>query len=95
MEALGINLGYLFVQIFNFLIVLVVLRAWVGGGSEWITRQDAFIGLAGDAALEIRHGGHASTSRGFVGHAATAKQDGTERPQWPSPTSPGNDYWRS
>jgi len=29
MEALGINLGYLFVQIFNFLIVLVVLRAWV------------------------------------------------------------------
>ncbi|GMR10503.1 MAG: hypothetical protein BMS9Abin28_1324 [Anaerolineae bacterium] len=29
MEALGINLGYLFVQIFNFLIMLVVLRAWV------------------------------------------------------------------
>jgi len=29
MEALGINLGYLLVQIFNFLIVLVVLRAWV------------------------------------------------------------------
>ena len=29
MEALGINLGYLFVQIFNFLIVVVVLRAWV------------------------------------------------------------------
>lgn len=29
MEALGINLGYLFVQIFNFAIVLVVLRAWV------------------------------------------------------------------
>ncbi len=29
MEALGINLGYLFVQIFNFLILLVVLRAWV------------------------------------------------------------------
>ncbi len=29
MEALGLNLGYLFVQIFNFLIILVVLRAWV------------------------------------------------------------------
>ncbi len=29
MEALGINLGYLLVQIFNFLILLVVLRAWV------------------------------------------------------------------
>ena len=29
MEALGINLGYLIVQILNFLIVLVVLRAWV------------------------------------------------------------------
>lgn len=29
MEALGLNLGYLLVQIFNFLIVLVVLRAWV------------------------------------------------------------------
>lgn len=29
MEALGINLGYLFVQIFNFAIVFVVLRAWV------------------------------------------------------------------
>lgn len=28
MEALGLNLGYLLVQIFNFLIVLVVLRAW-------------------------------------------------------------------
>lgn len=29
MEALGLNLGYLFVQIFNFAIVFVVLRAWV------------------------------------------------------------------
>lgn len=29
MEALGINLGYLFVQIFNFAILFVVLRAWV------------------------------------------------------------------
>jgi len=29
MEALGINLGYLLVQIYNFLIILVVLRAWV------------------------------------------------------------------
>lgn len=29
MEALGINLGYLLVQIFNFGIVFVVLRAWV------------------------------------------------------------------
>jgi F-type H+-transporting ATPase subunit b len=28
LEALGLNLGYLLVQIFNFLIVLVVLRAW-------------------------------------------------------------------
>ncbi len=29
MEALGINLGYLLVQIFNFLIIFIVLRAWV------------------------------------------------------------------
>lgn len=29
MEALGINLGYILVQIFNFAILLVVLRAWV------------------------------------------------------------------
>ncbi len=29
MEALGLNLGYLLVQIFNFGILLVVLRAWV------------------------------------------------------------------
>jgi F-type H+-transporting ATPase subunit b len=29
LEALGINLGYLVVQIFNFAILLVVLRAWV------------------------------------------------------------------
>ena len=29
MEALGINLGYLFVQIFNFAILFVVLRVWV------------------------------------------------------------------
>ena len=29
MEALGLNLGYLFVQIFNFLIVFVILRALV------------------------------------------------------------------
>jgi len=29
LEALGINLGYLIVQILNFLIILVVLRAWV------------------------------------------------------------------
>lgn len=29
MEALGLNLGYLFVQIFNFSIVFIVLRAWV------------------------------------------------------------------
>ena len=29
MEALGLNLGYLFVQIFNFLIIFVILRAWV------------------------------------------------------------------
>jgi F-type H+-transporting ATPase subunit b len=29
LEALGLNLGYLLVQIFNFLIILVVLRAWV------------------------------------------------------------------
>jgi len=29
LEALGINLGYLLVQILNFLIILVVLRAWV------------------------------------------------------------------
>jgi F-type H+-transporting ATPase subunit b len=28
MEALGINLGYLLVQIFNFIILLAVLRAW-------------------------------------------------------------------
>lgn len=31
MEGLGINLGYLFVQIFSFLILFVVLRAWVFG----------------------------------------------------------------
>ncbi len=29
MEALGINLGYLIVQILNFLIILVVLAAWI------------------------------------------------------------------
>ncbi|MGH2628750.1 MAG: F0F1 ATP synthase subunit B, partial [Anaerolineales bacterium] len=29
MDALGINLGYLLVQVLNFLILLVVLRAWV------------------------------------------------------------------
>ncbi len=29
MEKLGLNLGYIFVQIFNFLILFVVLRAWV------------------------------------------------------------------
>jgi len=29
LEALGINLGYLLVQIFNFAILFVVLRAWV------------------------------------------------------------------
>jgi F-type H+-transporting ATPase subunit b len=29
LEALGINLGYLIVQILNFAIILVVLRAWV------------------------------------------------------------------
>ena len=29
MDQLGINLGYLFVQIFNFAILFVVLRAWV------------------------------------------------------------------
>jgi F-type H+-transporting ATPase subunit b len=29
LEALGLNLGYLFVQIFNFLIIFVVLRAWI------------------------------------------------------------------
>jgi F-type H+-transporting ATPase subunit b len=29
LEALGINLGYLFVQILNFAILFVVLRAWV------------------------------------------------------------------
>ncbi len=29
MEALGLNLGYLLVQVFNFLIVFFVLRAWV------------------------------------------------------------------
>lgn len=29
MEALGINLGFLLVQIFNFLILLVLLRKWV------------------------------------------------------------------
>lgn len=28
LNALGINLGYLFVQIFNFLIMFVILRAW-------------------------------------------------------------------
>jgi F-type H+-transporting ATPase subunit b len=29
LEALGLNLGYLLVQIFNFLIIFFVLRAWV------------------------------------------------------------------
>lgn len=29
MDALGLNLGYLFVQIFNFIIIFIVLRAWV------------------------------------------------------------------
>jgi F-type H+-transporting ATPase subunit b len=29
LEALGINLGYVFVQLFNFGILFVVLRAWV------------------------------------------------------------------
>lgn len=29
MEELGLNLGYLFVQIFNFAIIFVVLRAWI------------------------------------------------------------------
>jgi F-type H+-transporting ATPase subunit b len=29
LEALGLNLGYLLVQVFNFLIIFVVLRAWV------------------------------------------------------------------
>ena len=31
MDKLGINLGYLFVQIFNFLIIFVVLKKWVYG----------------------------------------------------------------
>jgi F-type H+-transporting ATPase subunit b len=31
MDALGLNLGYLFVQIFNFLIIFVVLKKWVYG----------------------------------------------------------------
>jgi F-type H+-transporting ATPase subunit b len=31
LEALGLNLGYLFVQFFNFLIIFIVLRAWVIG----------------------------------------------------------------
>jgi F-type H+-transporting ATPase subunit b len=29
LEKLGLNLGYIFVQIFNFLILFIVLRAWV------------------------------------------------------------------
>jgi F-type H+-transporting ATPase subunit b len=29
LEALGLNLGYLLVQIFNFIILFIVLRAWV------------------------------------------------------------------
>jgi F-type H+-transporting ATPase subunit b len=29
LDALGLNLGYLFVQIFNFIIVFIVLRTWV------------------------------------------------------------------
>jgi F-type H+-transporting ATPase subunit b len=29
LDALGLNLGYLLVQVFNFLIVFIVLRAWV------------------------------------------------------------------
>jgi len=29
LDALGLNLGYLFVQIFNFIIIFIVLRAWV------------------------------------------------------------------
>jgi len=29
LEALGLNLGYLLVQIFNFIILIIVLRAWV------------------------------------------------------------------
>ena len=29
MAALGINLGFLLVQIFNFVIVAIVLSAWV------------------------------------------------------------------
>ena len=29
MEKLGLNLGYLLVQIFNFLILFVILRVWV------------------------------------------------------------------
>jgi F-type H+-transporting ATPase subunit b len=29
LEGLGINLGYLLVQIFNFLVVLIILRAWI------------------------------------------------------------------
>lgn len=29
MDKLGINLGYLLVQVFNFLIIFIVLRAWV------------------------------------------------------------------
>ena len=29
MDALGLNLGYLLVQIFNFIIIFIVLRAWV------------------------------------------------------------------
>lgn len=31
MEALGINLGYFFVQLFNFLVLFVILKAWVYG----------------------------------------------------------------
>ena len=31
MDALGLNLGYLFVQIFNFAIIFVVLKKWVYG----------------------------------------------------------------
>jgi F-type H+-transporting ATPase subunit b len=31
LEALGINLGYFFVQLFNFLVLFVILKAWVYG----------------------------------------------------------------
>jgi F-type H+-transporting ATPase subunit b len=99
LEELGINLGYLLVQIFNFAIIFVVLRAWVFRPIVGLLekRRAAIAQGLEDAriAAEARENAEQEAEKILSDAQAKASQIVREASERAESAANGNAYWET